>query len=71
MDHIGKFIGTFVMTWIVIILIGFLLAWFAMLLWNITMPDIFNLPEITYKQMFSLYLLCNLLFRTNVSFKYK
>lgn len=69
MEEIGKIIGTFVGAWIVVILIGFLLAWFAMLLWNITMPDVFGLPEITYKQMFSLYLLCNLLFRTNVSFK--
>ena len=69
MEQLGKVIGMFVGTWIVVILIGFLLAWFAMLLWNITMPDVFGLPEITYKQMFALYLLCNLLFRTNISIK--
>ena len=69
MEQLGKVIGMFVGTWIVVILIGFLFAWFAMLLWNITMPDVFGLPEITYKQMFALYLLCNLLFRTNVSIK--
>lgn len=69
MKQIVKIIGTFVGAWIVVILIGFILAWFAMLLWNIVMPDVFCLPEITYQQMFALYLLCNLLFRTNVSFK--
>ena len=69
MEQLGKVIGMFVGTWIVVILIGFLLSWFAMLLWNITMPDVFGLPEITYKQMFALYLLCNLLFRTNISIK--
>ena len=71
MEQLGKVIGMFVGTWIVVILIGFLFAWFAMLLWNITMPDVFGLPEITYKQMFALYLLCNLLFITNVSLKNK
>ena len=71
MDLLGKVIGKFVGTWLVVIVIGFLLAWIAMLLWNITMPDVFGLPEITYIQMFCLYLLCNLLFRTNVSFKNK
>lgn len=69
MEGFGKLIGMFIVTWTCIILIGFLLSWFAMLLWNIIMPDVFGLPEITYKQMFALYLLCNLLFRTNVSIK--
>lgn len=69
MEQLGKVIGMFVGTWIAVILIGFLLAWFAMLLWNITMPDVFGLPEITYKQMFSLYLIIKILFGTNVSFK--
>lgn len=69
MEQLGKVIGMFVGTWIVGILIGFLLAWFAMLLWNITMPDVFGLPEITYKQMFALYLLIKILFGSNVSFK--
>lgn len=71
MEQLGKVIGMFVGTWIAVILIGFLLAWFAMLLWNITMPDVFGLPEITYKQMFSLYLLIKILFGSNVSFKNK
>ena len=69
MNQLEKIIGTFVGAWIVVILIGFLLAWFAMLLWNITMPDVFGLPEITYKQMFSLYLIIKILFGLNVSFK--
>ena len=65
----GKIIGIFIGTWLIVILIGFLFAWFAVMLWNIVMPDVFGLPEITYKQMFALYLLCNLLIRTNVSIK--
>lgn len=69
MNQFGKIIGTFVGAWIVVILIGFLLAWFAMLLWNITMPDVFGLPEITYRQMFALYLLIKILFGLNISFK--
>lgn len=71
MNGFGKIIGMFIGAWIFVILIGFLLAWFAMLLWNITMPDVFGLPEITYKQMFALYILCNLLFRSNVSINNK
>lgn len=67
MENFGKIIGMFIGAWIFVILFGLLLAWIAMLLWNITMPDIFGLPEITYKQMFALYILCNLLFRSNVS----
>lgn len=69
MNQFGKFIGQFIVTWAFVILIGFLLAWFAMLLWNITMPDVFGLPEITYKQMFALYLLIKIIFGVNVSFK--
>lgn len=65
----GKIIGIFIGTWLIVILIGFLFAWFAVMLWNIVMPDVFGLPEITYKQMFALYMLCNLLLRTNVSVK--
>jgi hypothetical protein len=71
MDLFGKFIGQLIGTWIVVILIGFLLAWFAMLLWNITMPDVFGLPEITYKQMFALYLLIKIIFGSKVSFNNK
>lgn len=65
----GKIIGIFIGTWLIVICIGFLFAWFAVMLWNIVMPDVFGLPEITYKQMFALYMLCNLLLRTNVSVK--
>jgi hypothetical protein len=65
----GKIIGIFIGTWLIVILIGFLFAWFAVMLWNIVMPDVFGLPEITYKQMFALYMLCNLLLRTNMSVK--
>lgn len=71
MEQLGKVIGMFVGTWIVVILVGFLLAWFAMLLWNITMPDVFGLPEATYKQMFALYLLIKIFFGVHVSFKNK
>lgn len=65
----GKIIGIFIGTWLIVILIGFLFAWFAVMLWNIVMPDVFGLPEITYKQMFALYMLCNLFLRTNISIK--
>ena len=38
-----------------------------MLLWNWVMPEIFNLPQITFAQALGLNLLCSILFKTNVS----
>lgn len=67
MDLLINVIGKFIGTWLIVILIGFFLAWIAMLLWNITIPDVFGLPEITYKQMFCLYLIIKIIFGLNIS----
>ena len=36
--------------------IGLILGWFLALLWNYVMPDLFGLPEVTWSQMFILYI---------------
>jgi len=40
----------------------FLLAWLLQYLWNITMPQVFNLKEVTYWQAFRLLLIAAILF---------
>jgi len=40
----------------------FLAAWLLQWLWNITMPQVFNLKEITYWKAFRLLLIASLLF---------
>ena len=40
----------------------FLSGLIVFLLWNVLMPEIFNLPTITYMQSIGLTLLCNALF---------
>lgn len=36
-------------------------AWLVMLLWNFVMPDIFNLPELTFWKAFGLCILIELI----------
>lgn len=48
---------------IIVILIMFLLALPLYLLWNWLMPDLFNLPTISFFQTFGLLILSNLLFK--------
>lgn len=48
---------------IMILIIGALLAFFVMLLWNWLMPIIFGLKAITFFQAWGLFILCNLLFK--------
>ena len=38
-------------------------AWLVMLLWNFVMPDIFNLPELTFWKAFGLCVLIELFFK--------
>jgi hypothetical protein len=40
----------------------FLVTWIFQWLWNITMPQVFNLKEITFWQAFRLLLIAGLLF---------
>jgi hypothetical protein len=50
---------------------SFLLSLPVMWLWDIVMPALFKLPEITWFQSWCLSLLCNLLFKSELSFKNK
>jgi hypothetical protein len=44
------------------IVLLFLVAWLLKYLWNITMPQIFNLNQVTYWQAFRLLLIAAILF---------
>jgi hypothetical protein len=49
---------------LVFVVVGFLflIAWLLQWLWNITMPQVFNLKEITYWQAFRLLIIAAILF---------
>ncbi|MTI82514.1 MAG: hypothetical protein FH756_01150 [Firmicutes bacterium] len=40
----------------------FFLPWVLRWLWNITMPQVFNLPQITFWQAFRIFLISTILF---------
>jgi len=44
------------------VVILFVAAWLLQWLWNITMPEVFNLKEITYWQAFRLLIIAAILF---------
>lgn len=60
-------IFTFIGLLVVTVIIGMLMVWPLVWLWNFVMPDIFGLPEITYWQMFALYFLIQCLFKLSVT----
>lgn len=51
----------------IFVVVGFLVAFPIMLLWNWLMPTIFHLPEITFWQALGLYLLAKGLFGVSTS----
>ncbi len=57
-------LGVFNLFMVLIVAIGILFLVSALLqwLWNITMPDVFNLKTITYWQAFRLLLIAGILF---------
>ena len=61
-----------ILAWIaIIIIIGLLSIFPIMWLWNWLVPSLFNGPEITFWQTAGLYLLLNLLIRTNLTINMK
>lgn len=54
-----------------IIIIGLLIIFPIMWLWNWLVPSLFNGPEITFWQTAGLYLLINLLIRTKLTINMK
>jgi hypothetical protein len=52
-----------------IILAAILFTLPLQLLWNWLMPQLFNLPELTFWQAFGLNMLAGILFRSNVNIK--
>lgn len=67
MKTFATMVGYIFLGLLLIAAVGFLLALLISLVWNAVMPQIFNLPEITYWQAYLLYLLSYLLFHNNVS----
>ena len=55
-----------ILSWFAMIIIIGLLSILIMWLWNWIVPSLFNGPEITFWQTAGLYLLINLLIRTNL-----
>lgn len=56
------FSGNFIMLVMLIIGLFFLVAALLQWLWDITMPDIFQLKQINYRQAFSLLIIAGILF---------
>ena len=52
-------------------LIGLLLVFPIMWLWNWIVPELFNGPTITFWQSAGLFVLCNILFKSSVSYNSK
>jgi hypothetical protein len=52
-----------------IILAAILFTLPLQLLWNWLMPQLFNLPELTFWQAFGLNMLAGILFRSNINVK--
>jgi high-affinity Fe2+/Pb2+ permease len=48
---------------IIALIMAFIFGWVVMLLWNWLMPELFNLPEISYWQGWGLVLLAHILFK--------
>lgn len=51
------------------IVFNFIVAIFVTLLWNYTLPELFQLPEITYIKSFCLLLLVQLLLYSKITYK--
>ena len=58
-----KSILTFIATITLVVVLGLLIAFPVMWLWNYVMPDIFGLPTIVFWQAFALHALCSLLMK--------
>ena len=56
-----KAILTFLLSIILAVGLGLLIAFPVMWLWNYVIPDVFGLSTIVYWQAFALYTLCNIL----------
>ena len=56
-----KAILTFLLSIILTVVVGLLIAFPVMWLWNYVIPDVFGLSTIVFWQAFALYSLCNVL----------
>ena len=69
--NIGVGCSVILVWFAMIIVIGLLSIFPIMWLWNWLVPSLFNGPEITFWQTAGLYLLINLLIRTNLTINMK
>ena len=64
-----QILSVFIASILVLVAISAILALPVMFLWNLVIPQIFGLPEVTWMQAWALSLLCGLLFKSNVTTK--
>lgn len=67
MEQFIKVFSAFFIMLLACVGVAFLLVWPLVWMWNYVMPDIFGLPEITFWQMFWLYVLIQCLLKLNVT----
>jgi hypothetical protein len=67
----SEFLAVSLGTIVASFLIGLLLVFPIMWLWNWLVPELFNGPTITFWQSAGLFVLCNILFKSSVSYNSK
>lgn len=67
METIGKILGAFILLYITLAIVGIIIGFPLMWLWNWLMPELFGLKTITFWQAVGLYLLAGLLIRGSTS----
>lgn len=69
MDKLINGLGIAILSLAILCVIGIIVALPLMLLWNWLLPDLFNIPEISFWQALGMFLLTGILFRTSSSSK--
>ena len=57
-------VGGLIITITGVALLGLVIGWLLAIMWNYAMPSLFGLPEVTWSQMFVLFVLIRLMFGT-------
>lgn len=64
-EGIAMVVGLVVTVFVVAFLLGMVMAWPVMWIWNYMMPDLFGMPELTYWQAFWGSFMAKLIFPNN------
>lgn len=70
MDKVIKIVGATIVVLAVVVILGLLLSFPVMLLWNgCLVPAVSGLSEITWLQAWGILIVCNILFKSSSSTK--